>query len=155
MLAKTEQEWTGAYKKMTTEYIHTVQYYETDRMGVTHHSNYIRWMEEARIDFLEKIGWGYDRLEELGIISPVVSVQGDYRNTTTFRDRIVITVTAKEFKGVRLIVGYEMKKYPEGITVFTGTSSHCFQDRDGRLIRLHRVLPEFDKRLREIAGNVL
>lgn len=30
-----------------TAYHHLVQYYETDRMGITHHSNYIRWMEEA------------------------------------------------------------------------------------------------------------
>ena len=36
------------------EYIHTVQYYETDKMGITHHSNYIRWMEEARVDFCLK-----------------------------------------------------------------------------------------------------
>ena len=40
-------------------YVHVVQYYETDKMGITHHSNYIRWMEEARIDFLRQIGWDY------------------------------------------------------------------------------------------------
>ena len=39
------------------DYIRRVNYYETDKMGITHHSNYVRWMEEARIDFLEKIGW--------------------------------------------------------------------------------------------------
>ena len=44
-------------------YTHKVNYYETDKMGITHHSNYIRWMEEARIDFLESIGFGYDKLE--------------------------------------------------------------------------------------------
>lgn len=38
-------------------YIHRVNYYETDKMGITHHSNYLRWMEEARLDFLKsKIG---------------------------------------------------------------------------------------------------
>ena len=31
------------------KYCHTVKYYETDRMGFTHHSNYVRWMEEARV----------------------------------------------------------------------------------------------------------
>ena len=55
-------------------YTHKVQYYETDKMGITHHSNYIRWMEEARIDFLEKSGFSYDKLEKDGIISPVISV---------------------------------------------------------------------------------
>ena len=44
-------------------------------MGITHHSNYIRWMEEARIEFLDQIGWNYARLEELGVLSPVTAVQ--------------------------------------------------------------------------------
>lgn len=55
-------------------YVHTVQYYETDKMGITHHSNYIRWMEEARTAFLAEKGWPYDRLEKDGVFSPVVSV---------------------------------------------------------------------------------
>ena len=38
-------------------YIRKVQYHETDKMGIAHHSNYIKWMEEARIDFLEQIGY--------------------------------------------------------------------------------------------------
>lgn len=50
---------------------HEVQYYETDRMGITHHSNYVRWMEEARTFFLREIGWPYEKIEEEGIISPV------------------------------------------------------------------------------------
>ena len=33
-------------------YDHKVQYYETDGMGIVHHSNYIRWFEEARVDLL-------------------------------------------------------------------------------------------------------
>ena len=46
------------------EYVHQAQYYETDQMGIIHHSNYIRWMEEARTDVLEQIGLPYDRSEE-------------------------------------------------------------------------------------------
>ena len=38
-------------------YQHTVQYYETDKMGIVHHSNYIRWMEEARVAYLAQLGW--------------------------------------------------------------------------------------------------
>ena len=40
-------------------YEHKVQYYETDGMGIVHHSNYIRWFEEARVDLLEQLGFGY------------------------------------------------------------------------------------------------
>ena len=55
-------------------YVHQVQYYECDRMGVTHHSNYVRFMEEARIDMLNRMGYGFDKLEAEGIVSPVVNL---------------------------------------------------------------------------------
>ena len=47
-----------------TGYKHKVHYYETDKMGITHHSNYIRFMEEARVDFLSQIGFPFDKIEE-------------------------------------------------------------------------------------------
>ena len=78
-------------------YQHIVQYYETDKMGITHHSNYIRWMEEARVDFLEKTGWSYAKLEEEGIVSPVTAVECKYRQSTTFPDTIDIEVLVEVF----------------------------------------------------------
>ncbi len=123
------------------DYIHTVQYYETDKMGITHHSNYIRWMEEARVDFLSQIGWDYARLEEMGIISPVLSVSCDYKKTTTFSDQVSISVSVKEFKGVKLHLAYEMRdKY--GNVVCQGTSSHAFLNREGKPIRMKQEYPE-------------
>ena len=55
-------------------YEHKAQYYETDRMGIIHHSNYIRWFEEARVDFLEQIGMPFETVEARGLSSPVLSV---------------------------------------------------------------------------------
>lgn len=60
---------------MMNDYLRKVRYHETDKMGITHHSNYIKWMEEARIDWLEQIGHSYAKLEEQGIISPVIGVE--------------------------------------------------------------------------------
>ncbi len=123
------------------DYIHTVQYYETDRMGITHHSNYIRWMEEARVDFLSQIGWDYARLEEMGIISPVLNVTCDYKKTTTFADQVSISVSVKEIKGVKLHLAYEMKN-KDGNVVCLGTSSHAFLNTEGRPIRMKQEYPE-------------
>lgn len=123
-------------------YNHTVQYYETDKMGITHHSNYIRWMEEARVDFLKQIGWDYDKLEEIGVISPVTEVSCKYKNTTTFTDEICIVVSVEECKGVRLKLLYEMEK-ADGICVCVAHSEHCFVDTEGRPINLKKKYPEF------------
>jgi acyl-CoA thioester hydrolase len=134
-------------------YIHKVAYYETDRMGITHHSNYIRWMEEARCALLEEIGWGYDRMEAEGVVSPVVSVSCDYKNTTTFGDEIAVACRIREFRGVRMVVAYEMRNVRTGQLVVTGTSSHCFLSPGGTPAALRRLFPELDAKLRELAAQ--
>ena len=122
-------------------YQHKIQYYETDKMGITHHSNYIRWMEEARIDFLEKHGWNFAKLEASGIVSPVVSVNCKYRMSTTFSETITIKVLPEEFRGVVLKLKYLM--YRDDTLVCEGQSEHCFLDKDGKILRLKRDYPEF------------
>lgn len=135
---------------MTKAYEHVVQYYETDKMGITHHSNYIRWMEEARVDFLAQIGWDFAKLEALGVVSPVVSVECQYKLTTTFPEVIRIFVSVEEFKGVKLKLKYKMEN-SEGKTVNEGRSEHCFLDVHGRPIRLNKDFPDFYRALIELA----
>lgn len=129
-------------------YIHKVQYYETDRMGITHHSNYIRWMEESRIDFLDHIGYGYAKLESDGIISPVIGVECQYKHPTTFGDEVEIAVGVEEFRGVRLVIRYTMTNRATGELVLSGKSTHCFTDGNGKPVILKKKYPEFDEALR-------
>ena len=122
-------------------YEHKVQYYETDKMGIVHHSNYIRWMEEARIDFLDQIGWNYKVMEDNGIISPVTSVESKYKCNTVFGDVISIEVSVTEFKGIRLKLGYVMRR--GDVVVNEATSEHCFLDEEGKIVNIKKVKPEF------------
>lgn len=134
-------------------YRHTVHYYETDKMGITHHSNYIRWMEEARVDFLEQIGWGYDKLEKSGIMSPVIGVDCKYKTSTTFSDEILIDVKVEEFKGVKLKLKYIMVRESDGAVVCEGHSEHCFVSADGKLLRLQREQPELCEVMQSLAES--
>ena len=63
----------------TYSYLHRVQYYETDGMRIVHHANYIHWMEEARIAYMEEAGYGYDRMEADGIAIPVLGIDCQYK----------------------------------------------------------------------------
>lgn len=115
-------------------YTRTVFYYETDRMGVTHHSNYIRWMEEARLDFFKQIGFDYIDFENMGIISPVIRLNNiKYIKPTTFGDTIAIKVSINSYN--RLVVGLHYKMYKNDELVFEGDSEHCFI-KDNKMIRL-------------------
>ena len=131
-------------------YTHKVKYYETDNVGITHHSNYVKWMEEARVDYLEKIGQGYDKLEEQGIISPVIGIECEYKESTTFNEDIEIDVKVKEYTGVRLVIEYEMRKAKNNGLVLKGISKHCFINTEGRPIRVNKENPEWDQVLKEL-----
>ncbi len=133
-------------------YLHTVQYYETDKMGITHHSNYIRWMEEARVDFLKQIGWDYARLEEEGIISPVTAIDCKYKKSTTFSDEITVKVSVSEFKGIVLKLQYTMQNH-DGEVVFEGRSEHCFLNKNGHIIRVKKEYPEFYETMISLCEN--
>ena len=124
-------------------YIHKVHYYETDKMGIVHHSNYIRWMEEARVDFLEKIGIGFPMMEERGIFSPVTGVECRYRRPTRFDEQIQVAVRVESFNGIRLRITYEMHNQ-EDTLVATGASEHCFTDASGRPMSLKKTHPDVD-----------
>ena len=134
-------------------YIHKVQYYETDKMGITHHSNYIRWMEEARVDMLEKIDFGYDKLEAEGIISPVVGIECEYKESTRFAQNVEIEVKITEYSGVRYTIEYEMRNAETKNLVVKGKSKHCFINENGRPIKITNVHPAFDAKMKELVQD--
>ncbi len=134
-------------------YEHTVQYYETDQMGIAHHSNYIRWFEEARIHFFDVIGMGYKESEKKGIISPVLAVEANYKNMSYFQDVVVIKVSLVEYSGVRLSLKYEITDKATGQLRCTGKSKHCFINPEGRVISLKKVAPEAYDKLMEMVGE--
>ncbi len=124
-------------------YEHKVQYYETDQMGIVHHSNYIRWFEEARTDVMDRLGMGYERMEEKGILSPVLSVQADYLRMVHYGDTVTITTTIKKYNGIKLTIYYEVVDDATNMVHCKGTSMHCFIDKDGRPLSLKQACPEF------------
>lgn len=133
-------------------YKHKIKYYETDKMGVTHHSNYVRFMEEARTDFLCQLGFDYAKLEETGIISPVIGIECRYKATTTSPDIIDIFVSVAEVKAATVKFSYIMKK-ADGTIAFEGKSEHCFLNKEGRLLRLKRDFPEFFEAMTKLTEN--
>lgn len=124
-------------------YKRRINYYETDAMKVVHHSNYIRFLEEARIYLMDKMGLPYSKLEEEGIMIPVIGVQCTYKHSAKFDDLIEIKVTIREYTGVKLVVGYEIiNKTNNDLLVLTGETKHCFTNKEMKPISLKRINPK-------------
>ena len=125
-------------------YTRTAKYYETDQMGIIHHSNYIRWMEEARIDVMSQMGYPYRRFEEMGYMSPVLHAECEYKKSVKFDDEVKIVVTLKDLGRVKFTLGYEIYNMSENgeLSAF-GTTTHCFLKKNGRPVLIDRELKEF------------
>lgn len=121
------------------EYERVVKYYETDQMGVVHHSNYIRWFEEARVEFMRNGGISYRAMEEEGIQIPVVSVSCKYKSPAKFDDTVIVKTWIKRFNGIVVEIAYEVVDKESGEVRVTGESSHCFvNDTDFKPINLKK-----------------
>lgn len=123
-------------------YEHRVQYYESDQMGIVHHSNYIRWFEEARTDLLERAGMSYAEMERRGIIIPVLGVECEYKAMTRFGETTLIVAEVESFTGLRMSIRYRVFVEGEKAPRCTGHTRHCFLGRDMRPLKMKVLHPD-------------
>lgn len=129
-------------------YIRTTQYHETDQMGIINHVNYIYWMEEARVDFLEKLDFGYDKAVASGIDFALLGINCQYKAMTYFREQIKIYVGIKAIAPMRLTVSYRMVGASDGKVRFLAESEHCYySSKRNRPVPLKKELPKLYEKL--------
>ena len=133
---------------MQYTYNHKVQYYETDQMGIVHHSNYIRWFEEARTEALENIGFGYAKMEEIGVVSPVLSVECEYKTMTRFGETVIITMEVKKYNGIRMEIEYIVRDRETNEIRCVGKTSHCFLNKSGKIVSLKKDYSDIHNKMK-------
>lgn len=85
-----------------------VQYYETDQMGVVHHSNYIRYYETARTELMRSLGVSYHDMEASGIMMPIISASSKYIQPALYDEEITVKAIVKELPTSRIRFFYEI-----------------------------------------------
>ena len=131
-------------------YEHKTQYYETDQMGIIHHSNYIRWFEEARSDLMRQMGIGYEEMEGHGIISPVLSLTCEYKSMTRFGDTVLIIPILKSYNGIKMTIEYSVTDKETGKLRCVGETKHCVLGRDGKPVSLKKTYLEMDQMFQDV-----
>ena len=117
-----------------------VRYAETDMMGIAHHASYLPWLEIARGNLLKERGISYAKLEESGILLPVVELKMNYRRPTTYDDVVTINSLIKERSFAKIRVDYELQKGDQLIA--DGYSIHAFMNESGQPIKAPRFITE-------------
>lgn len=136
--------------KMGYIYERKIHYYETDKMGVVHHSNYIRFLEEARSTWMETLGMSMEKLEEAGYTIPTLEVYCKYKYHVTSGDIITIEPIISEFNGVKMTVTYNVIDSKTGKIVIDAWTKHCFTDRNIKPVNIKKK----DERIYKIFNDV-
>lgn len=109
-----------------------VQYYETDQMGVVHHSNYIRYFEIGRTELMRSIGLCYNRLENSGTVMPITNVEVRYFYPAYYDDVISIKSFIKEIPKARIVFYYEIYNEQKKLLVEGSTTLAFVNKETGR-----------------------
>lgn len=118
---------------ITCETCVRVRYSETDQMGIVHHSQFLNWLECARIGLLDKIDMPYTQLEAAGCSLPVLSVHVQYHRPAKFDDRIMTRAILKKLPRARMELHYEIHRLDTLLA--TAMTQHAFTGAHGQVIR--------------------
>ena len=130
-------------------YEHHTKYHETDQQGIIHHSNYVKWMEDARMNLMEQLGLGYKQMETMWLMSPVLSMSIEFRSVVKFDDTVVIDTQLIAYDGYKMEIAYRIYDKKTGEDRAIAKSKHCFVNKSGMPISLKRVYPELDTKFFE------
>lgn len=115
---------------------HAVPFYETDAMGIVHHSNHVRYFELGRIAFLEQHDQPYEQYVASGMHFATTRVEVDYHRPARFADVVGITVWCEEVRFASLRMAYVLRVGDAAIA--TGATEHAAVDTSGKVRRLPR-----------------
>lgn len=120
-----------------------VRYKETDQMGIVYHSNYLVWMEVARVEYLRSRGHTYKQMESDGIFLPVKQVQVTYKTPARFDDIIIAEAYIDEYRKASIKIGYRMTRKSDGAEIAGGYTIHPFVNREGKILRFDEKLKAY------------
>lgn len=131
-----------------TTFHHRVPFYETDAMGVVHHANYVRYLELARIAWMDDHDRPYREYVAEGLHFSTTRVELDYRRPAVFDDVVEITTWLDWVRGASLAMCYELRRGPDVLAV--GSTEHALVDTAGRPCR---IPAEYRERLAALSVN--
>ena len=141
-LRKSFQSDGGDLVAYTSETHLVVRYAETDMMGIVHHSRYYPWFEQARTDFVKKIGMTYSGLEQAGILLPLTQTHCKYIYALPYEDEVLVTCRLEKLSVARMGFVYEVFRKRDMLKMSEGRTEHGIVGKDMRPINLKKTFPK-------------
>lgn len=132
-------------------YQRKINYYETDKMAVVHHSNYARYLEESRIDFMKYYDVPLELFEEKGYVIPVLTLSEEFIKSVRFGEAIRIIPELYKVTPVRFYFRYIIYDETGNTIMHKAESSHCFLDKDYKPVSLKKSEPKLYEKIVQVS----
>lgn len=99
------------------------QFYDIDPMGVAWHGNYARFLEQARCELLDQLGYNYQQMQESGYAWPIVDMRIKYVRPIRFGQDFTVGATIVAFEN-GLKIDYRLRNLATGEVL---TKARTFQ----------------------------
>ena len=130
---------------MISKSIVNVRYAETDKMGIVHHSVYPIWYELARTDLSKMAGFSYAKMEEVGLMTPLIGLECKYYSPAYYDDELIVTSTVSKLSPVRVEFFYEVYRKGEEKPINVGTTTHAIVDKNMKPVNSKKLYPDIYK----------
>lgn len=104
-----------------------VQFFDIDPMNVVWHGNYVKYLETARCDLLNKIGYNYDDMKADGVAYPIAKMDLKFIKPAFFMQKLKVVSTLVELEP-SLNIKYEIFDVKTGEKIFTAKSMQICVD---------------------------
>lgn len=119
------------------------RYAETDQMGVIHHANYFLYFECGRSDMMRDHGYSYKKLEDAGIIMPLIDVACKYKKPVLYDEEIIIRTSIDYIKGIRIAFKYEVLRRSDLELLAVGQTVHGFVNKELKPVKYSKLDESF------------
>ena len=138
-------------KKIPTirPYEHKARYSEVDMNGTVHHSYYVNWMENARMHLMEELGLGLKQMEEMQVLSTVLSMSIEYHSPVKFNETVIVEPSLISYDGYQMEIAYRITDKETGEDRAVARSKHTFMNIAGIPISMKRIYPELETKFFE------
>ncbi|RKQ50081.1 acyl-CoA thioester hydrolase [Roseivirga pacifica] len=106
-----------------------VRYAETDQMAYVYYGNYAMYYEVGRVEALRQLGFEYAKLEEQGVMMPVLDLQCKFISPARYDELLTVTVTIPEIPTARMLFEYSITN-ESGKVVNKGSTTLVFIDME-------------------------
>lgn len=121
-----------------------IYYHDTDCGGVVYYGNYLKFLEEARSEYLEELGFSVKGLMDEGVWFVVKRQEIEYKAPAVYGDILGITTRVKEFSDVRIQFAYEIKNQAGQFLSKAVTDMVCVDKQ----LKLREIPPELKEKLK-------